>query len=141
MTCIVEGCNKPNRSNKCEYCNMHYTRLWRNGSLDRVNGETQPFIDSLQREGVGCVTWPFPRNAVTGYGKLTRDGVDILAHRYICEKFHGPPPTPEHTAAHSCGKGDEGCIAPWHLSWKTQADNLMDRVTHGTAPWLKEYDA
>jgi hypothetical protein len=45
---------------------------------------------------------------------------------------NGPPPTPEHEAAHSCGKGHEGCIAPGHLEWKTPAENTADRLVHGT---------
>lgn len=94
--------------------------------------ETQPFIDGLTREGIGCVVWPFARNAA-GYGILYRDGQCRLAHRYICEKFHGAPPTPEHDAAHSCGRGFDACIAPWHLEWKTRAENLEDRVLHGTS--------
>jgi hypothetical protein len=35
-------------------------------------------------------------------------------------------------AARSCGQGHNGCIAPWHLSWKTQAENTADAVEQGT---------
>ncbi len=44
-----------------------------------------------------------------------------------------PGPRPEgHQAAHSCGRGHDGCFHPKHLSWKTISNNLMDRREHGT---------
>lgn len=51
---------------------------------------------------------------------------------YMCELVHGAPPTPDHEAAHSCGKGHEGCIHPKHLSWATHSENQLDRREHGT---------
>jgi hypothetical protein len=78
-----------------------------------------------------CLTWPFSRLG-KGYGSLTQNNETIYAHRYICELAHGRPPTSEHEAAHSCGKGHEGCINPQHLSWKTPAENQADRLLHGT---------
>lgn len=56
------------------------------------------------------------------------------AARFVCEQRHGPPPTPRHEAAHSCGKGHEGCVNGSHLSWKLPVDNHADMVVHGTAP-------
>ncbi len=50
----------------------------------------------------------------------------------MCELAHGEPPTPTHEAAHSCGRGHEGCVHPKHLSWKTQSGNQLDRREHGT---------
>jgi hypothetical protein len=52
----------------------------------------------------------------------------------VCWAFHGPPPPPEEGAAvvpigewvamHSCGHKD--CVAPAHLSWGRQAENIAD---------------
>lgn len=33
--CTVEGCTKPRRSGRCPYCEMHYYRLRRGGTLER----------------------------------------------------------------------------------------------------------
>ncbi|TBG78605.1 hypothetical protein ELG76_04115 [Rhizobium leguminosarum] len=80
-----------------------------------------------------CLKWPFSTNA-WGYGKLSVDGKIVAAHRYVCELVRGASPTPEHEAAHSCGKGHEGCISPEHLSWKTRVENEADKLVHGTRP-------
>ena len=90
-------------------------------------GKAQLFISKLPATGTACIPWPFHR---------LKQGMAFYrgsASRYVCEKFHGPPPTPDHQAAHSCGKGHEGCIAPYHLSWKTVAGNQQDRFEHGTS--------
>lgn len=46
---------------------------------------------------------------------------------------HGEPPSPEHEAAHSCGKGHLGCIHPHHVRWATPKENSADMVLHGTS--------
>jgi hypothetical protein len=46
---------------------------------------------------------------------------------------NGPPPTSKHQAAHSCGKGNLGCVSPKHLSWKTRAENEADKIEAGTS--------
>lgn len=60
------------------------------------------------------------------------DGQTMAPSRVMCIKVYGPPPTPLHECAHSCGKGHEGCVAPRHLRWATPKENQMDRVLHGT---------
>jgi hypothetical protein len=44
----------------------------------------------------------------------------------------GPPPSPDHEAAHSCGRGHEGCVNPKHLRWATHKENQADKEGHGT---------
>lgn len=88
----------------------------------------------VEHQGDDCLIWPFSRNPVSGYGYFSYNGEGPRrAHRFMCELAHGAPPTPAHEAAHSCGKGHEGCIHPCHLSWKTHAENQRDRARHGTA--------
>lgn len=87
--------------------------------------------DHLEYPHDYCLIWPFARGD-NGYGSFGRQGKFIYTHRYICELVKGPPPTPEHQAAHSCGRGHEGCVNPKHLSWKTRAENQLDRREHGT---------
>lgn len=79
------------------------------------------------------MTWPFERTW-KGYGRMRVDGKRKAAHRYVCEIFHGEPPSPRHVAAHSCGKGHEGCVNPHHLRWATTKENHADRKHHGTLP-------
>lgn len=78
-----------------------------------------------------CLIWPFCRDK-HGRGILGWNGRNYWAHRLVCELAHGKPPTDEHTAAHTCGKGHDGCVNPHHLAWKTQAENLADCRQHGT---------
>lgn len=35
-TCTVEGCDKPTRSSRADWCKMHYHRWYRHGDVDRV---------------------------------------------------------------------------------------------------------
>ena len=84
----------------------------------------------VDHRGGGCLTWPFGRS--NGYGNLGVDGKQHYAHRLMCQLVHGPAPSPDHEAAHSCGRGQFGCVNPGHLSWKTKSENQHDRRQHGT---------
>ena len=78
-----------------------------------------------------CLIWPFGRHK-TGYGMMSLGQKKRTApHRYICEVIHGPPPSPKHHAAHSCGRGTDGCVNPHHVSWKTNSENQLDRQHKG----------
>lgn len=60
-----------------------------------------------------------------GYGVNLYDYKGGKAHRYACELISGPCP-PCHEAAHSCD--NTSCVNPYHLSWKTHADNMNDII-------------
>lgn len=64
-----------------------------------------------------------------GYSILRYGDNGIGAHRFICGVFHGPPPSPELHAAHSCNV--RNCINPHHLRWATAAENAADRTASG----------
>jgi hypothetical protein len=85
----------------------------------------------LPYEGGNCLLWPFARNK-QGYGQLRFEGRQQTVSRIVCIEANGPPPSPKHEAAHSCGKGHEGCCAKRHLEWKTSSANKADRLAHGT---------
>ena len=87
-------------------------------------------------DGDECLLWPFSRNH-QGYGQLGHEGKVLKAHRVMCKLVNGDPPSDEHDAAHSCGRGHDGCIHPKHLSWKTPRENRMDANTHGTGAGRK----
>lgn len=132
--CSVAGCDKPSLARG--WCNAHWKR-WRRhgypegGQTDR--GEPRRFLDAvaLVYDGHDCLIWPFARNGY-GYGLIRDGGAMVLVPRLICEAVHGPPPTPKHEAAHSCGKGHEGCVAKRHLRWATRVENFADKIVHGT---------
>jgi hypothetical protein len=96
-------------------------------------GEAARFLKEvvLPHTGDQCLAWPFSRYP-NGYGQLWRDGKPAPVSRIVCTEINGPPPTEKHEAAHSCGKGHEGCCNPRHLDWKTPAENCSDKLTHGT---------
>lgn len=84
-------------------------------------------------QGNDCLIWPLFRDPRRGYGVVGFNGKIFKAHRLMCEMVNGSPPTPDHETAHSCGRGQDGCCTPKHLSWKTRTENQADRVGHGTA--------
>lgn len=120
-----------------EMCRKHYMRWHSHGDptivLNHVApaGDPAAFLAAIPAEGNGCLRWPYATNGV-GYAQINIKGKKLLVSRIVCERRHGPPPSPRHVAAHECGKGHEGCVAPWHLSWKTPAGNMADRERHGT---------
>lgn len=59
-------------------------------------------------------------------GKSVKYSVHVL----VCATFNGPKPFPKAVARHLDGSSTNN--EPGNLCWGTQAENLMDRVTHGT---------
>lgn len=140
--CLVQGCeSNAHRSvnGKRGWCSKHYQRwkrwgdpntygMWRSTAQDWVK-------EHLHHEGEECLIWPFHRGK-DGYGRMhdpSRGSVLTTASRYILEQAAGPPPSPRHECAHSCGKGNLGCVNPKHLRWATPTENQGERVDHGTS--------
>jgi hypothetical protein len=99
-------------------------------SSNKGNGLGIKYIREIaEYEGDDCVLWPFSKTR--GYGHLGYLGERLYAHRFMCELIHGPAPSDIHEAAHSCG--NESCITPRHLSWKTPTENALDCRLHGTS--------
>lgn len=78
---------------------------------------------------------PLPCGA--GYHSVTlypgpRGGCRRYIHRLVLEAFVGPPPTPEHTAAHLNGNRTDNRAS--NLSWATIAENHAHKKLHGTQP-------
>lgn len=86
--------------------------------------------EALAYEGPHCQLWPYAVNSA-GYGHLSVDGEDVLAHRLICKLVNGPAPTDKSEASHSCGNGHRGCIHPGHVEWKSRKGNAGDMIEHG----------
>lgn len=133
--CSVTGCDKPSLAHT--YCERHYRRFKKHGDPEgggTAQGELRRWIDAvaLRYTGDDCLIWPFGRHK-DGYAQGRYPGLTTgRAYRAICELAHGAPPTPKHQAAHSCGKGRDGCVSPAHLLWKTHIENDADKSGHGT---------
>lgn len=100
------------------------------------NGTARRYFEEvvLAYDGDECLTWPYQRDS-HGYGRFdSEQGETRLVSRQVCEAVHGPAPSPDHEAAHSCGRGDKACVTKRHLSWKTKTENEADKLVHGTAP-------
>lgn len=135
--CSLPDCGKPHDA--YGYCRAHGARWKRHGDplaggkAFPPRGEIETFFRTkvLTATGPECLVWPYSRSGA-GYGEIFLDGKRRHVHRLACEHRNGPPPTPEHEAAHSCGCGHDGCVTPAHLDWKTGKGNAADRRVHGT---------
>lgn len=133
--CSIPDCDKPIHG--LGYCLAHYGRWRRYGDPLAGRTPTGEPLRFIERVVLGypkddCLPWPYARFA-DGRAEINIGGRIRRASRVVCERIHGSPPTPEHHAAHSCGKGHEGCVNPRHLSWKTAKENGADKVVHGTS--------
>lgn len=131
-TCSIDGCARQ-VSYKDGLCSGHARRLRLYGDplAGRFEGLGRQWIlDHVEHTGDECLIWPFGRQ--NGYACVRWPDGQRRAHRVMCGLAHGPAPTPDHEAAHSCGKGHRGCIHPGHLRWATPLENQRDRFLHGT---------
>lgn len=138
--CAVDGCCKTDTIVR-GYCRIHYHRFMKYGDPlagPTFNGEPLAWLEARVRHADKdtCLIWPYARHEANrggrGYGKVFIGGEQRFAHRVMCTLAHGDPPTPKHEAAHTCGKGHEGCVNPNHLRWDTTQGNADDRRVHGT---------
>ena len=132
--CSIPNCGKPAKHRG--WCQRHYMRWWRHGDpLEgrRDDGEALNFYRTvvLSYEGDDCLNWPYNKTG-KGYAQLWLDDRMNLVSRLVCQDTHGAPPSPSHVAAHSCGRGLQGCVNKHHLSWKTGIENAADKLIHGT---------
>lgn len=133
--CKIEDCARPVVNGR-GWCASHYKRWKRHGDPlagGTPLGEPMRWLRSHARhEGeVDCLQWPFA--LTSGRPSVKFDGKTQIASRVMCAIAHGEPEMDGAHAAHSCGRGDQGCINPRHLRWATASENEADKVTHGTS--------
>lgn len=131
--CGVAGCARPHMANG--FCLAHYARVRDGKPLDKplkaLKGENFRWLQAhINHSGDECLVWPFSRSR--GYGTLHYRGKQLGAHRLMCILAHGQAPFVDAEAAHTCGRGAEGCVNPNHLRWATAAENVADKWAHGT---------
>lgn len=100
-----------------DYCHGHFSRKpieWR----EQDTGYDSP-----------CWVWTGTTDAL-GYGKLTRDNVKWLAHRYFYAQRHGEP-LPD-TLDHLCRV--PACVNPDHLEPTSRGENIR-RGIRATLTW------
>lgn len=131
--CSIEGCGKPTNHRR-RWCDSHYGRWRYHGDplgCAPVPETTKLFKSALLYAGDDCLLWPFSRMS-NGYARISVKAKWFGCHRLICEAVNGPPPSPRHEAAHSCGGGSRGCVNPKHLRWATHIENEADKINNGT---------
>jgi len=138
--CSIAGCTGNSHYKSGGYlklCQRHYAKRRRNGDplggIPTAQGEPLRYLEEvvLAYEGDECLTWPYNRTN-RGYGITAYQGRQHIVSRLVCERANGPPPNVKYEAAHSCGRGTQGCVTKAHLSWKTRTENQADRLAHGT---------
>jgi hypothetical protein len=134
--CAFAGCDNPPSPKAAKgLCNSHYWQLHKGRPLTALSYRRNRCIPWLEahaaHDGDDCLTWPF-RNSSEGRAQVKVGGHTKMAARVMCEMAHGKPPTLDHEAAHSCGKGHLGCVNPKHLRWATTVENKADMIEHGT---------
>lgn len=133
--CSIDGCGR--RVNSNDLCIRHYHRWHRYGDPlgggGYRDGERLRFFEQAKEYlGDECLIWPYGASNGRAYIPHPKTRVTSQVNRLLCEHAYGPPPTPDHQAAHSCGKGQLGCIARNHLRWATPKENNDDKKIHGT---------
>lgn len=131
--CIAADCDKaPFRRGLCR---KHYARFRRHGDPEIVTRPMAPrgaplawLREHVDHQGAACLMWPFARYP---NGRAHMSGPKN-PNRLMCEMVHGPSPSPDHEAAHSCGKAHLACVHPQHLRWATPKENSDDKLVHGT---------
>jgi hypothetical protein len=131
-SCSVGGCPNPYLAQG--WCEMHYTRMRRYGSLDRPEFDYADRFWAKVLRSDGCWLWSACVDE-HGYGSFVRlqeDGSHRLegAHRVAWELTHGPIPDGLRVC-HHCDTPP--CVRPDHLFLGTQADNMADMQRKGRA--------
>lgn len=79
-----------------------------------------------------CVAWPYSRDKDGYADRVKFKGTRKRVSSVICELKNGEKPSLQYEAAHTCGKGHDGCVNPRHLRWSTHKENCADKAEHGT---------
>lgn len=125
--CSVDGCNKG--VSGLGFCAAHYRLFRKTGDPLKTEHHAKTYFRNtvLAYTGDECLMWPFPWSKSDYYPKIKYGAKSMKVHRAVCFEVYGPPPAGKPEAAHSCGRGIDGCCNPKHLRWASRAENMADR--------------
>lgn len=110
-TCCVDGCGKFVRSRHAKYCEAHYHRLRRNGSLE---------LKCTVKPGLGEHTGGYLLEYLPGHPLQRSSSSRVYQHRAVFYRHHGSGPF----SCHWCGIG---------VTWETMhVDHLNDNPKDNT---------
>jgi hypothetical protein len=122
--CIVDYCNKKTR--RKDYCEMHYYRKRRNGSLYVPKTRTKKIQFVIDDHG--CYICTSHKSLLNGYYHIRIHGKRKLMHRHVYEEMYGEISKGLYVR-HKCD--NPRCINPEHLEVGTPKDNSKDMVDRG----------
>lgn len=117
-TCSVSGCTSKYRARG--FCSGHYKRWMRYGSIDPSSSLEERFWARVDASG-DCWEWTGD-TSTQGYGRLTRCGRELGAHRVAYEILVGPIPSGL-TIDHLCRV--HHCVNPDHMEVVTNRVNVL----------------
>lgn len=123
-SCSIDGCDRDNHMIR-GMCNMHYKRLRKRGEAGPpeplVGTPEQRFQARIDKRPDGCWHWTGSLGS-DGYGRLSVDGKNLLAHRLSYEFSVGPIPDGL-VIDHLCR--NRACVNPGHLEPVTHQTNIL----------------
>jgi hypothetical protein len=103
-----------------------------------------PNTDAVQGDVAPCLRWTGPRHGRKQYARIHVQGTgrvyvhDLMGYYFLNRNQHAFPPQLNHGDNRSerivVGHNNPGChcFSPHHISLKTQSQNCLDAIAHGT---------
>ena len=123
--CSIDGCESPPGKIRRGFCNRHYARFRKHGTLFIKTDDIFTYFKSkISNEGL-CWVWSGSKNS-KGYGFVYYQGESHHAHRFSYEYYIGKIPVGMFVC-HHCD--NPSCVNPNHLFVGSHKDNMIDMVS------------